>query len=132
MGFAKETALKMRGFFGSTHPTRSHMLGGGFRIRLVVLEIVIPDIIEPRERLVGTWYRKLLAIAFQQSEPFEFAERIVDLEIDIDPECLMEPALDALIELFLCRRGGRRDQEIIGQERLLAFLILGGTNDGIE
>ena len=74
------------------------------RMLLVVLEIVVPDMVEPRERILGRRHRDALAVAPQQAEAIELGERIVDLEIDVEVEGLLQPCLDAPVELGLRQR----------------------------
>ena len=48
------------------------------------------------------------------------------------PKVCLQPGLDAPVERVFGRRAARREQEVIGQERLLAFLLLGLADDVVE
>src|SRR5262249_53334243 len=115
------------------HPgyKRSGLLGDRRRFP-DVLEIIVPDLIEAGERLAGRRHAQMLAVALEQPEAVALAERVVDLEIDLDTERRLEPALDRVVELGLGRRRLGNAQEIVGEERLLAFLVLGGADDVVE
>ena len=72
------------------------------------------------------------AVAPQQAEPLELCQRVVAFEIDVGAECLPQPVLDPPVELVAGRPVARREQEIVGQESFLAFLLLGGADDVVE
>ena len=55
----------------------------------------------------------------------ELAQRVVALEIDVDAEGLLQPGLDMDVEAGVGVDAVRFEQEIVGEERLLAFLLLG-------
>src|SRR5262245_784432 len=100
----------------SLNASRAGGCGRRLCCRRVVLEIVVPLVIEPGERLLRRAYGEPLAVALEQLEPIELGQRVVDLEIDVDRERVLEPLLDAPVELVLRRRRGRCAQEIISQE----------------
>ncbi len=65
-------------------------------------------------------------------EPLELGERVAHLELDGDAECRLQPRLDPRFELARGRRRGGGAQEMVGEERLLAVLFLGGADHVVE
>jgi hypothetical protein len=81
-----------------------------------VLEDVIPAVVERR-------HPHPAIVAFEPAEAFEFAERIVDLEIDVDAERRQQPCLDLPVQRLLVERRIGLQQEKVGEESLLALLL---------
>src|SRR5215831_20712532 len=91
-----------------------------------------PGAIEDHLGGVERRHRKLIAVAAEQLEPFQLRQGLADLERDRDAERVLEPSLDPPLQLVLRRRRRSRRGEIIGEERLLALLLLGSPDDGFE
>src|SRR5262249_23077992 len=98
----------------------------------VVLKIIVPDVIDPFDRLFGRRHRAALAVVAQQLQALKLGERVVDLEVDVEAERVEQPLLDVPVQLFLSRRRWQRAQEIVSEKRLFALLLLGGADDVVE
>src|SRR5262245_54509399 len=74
---------------------------------------VVPRAVQRNEGLVETANGEPITFSRKKPEPLELRQGIVDLKIDIDGECLLQPLLDAGIERLLIERPPRRQQEVV-------------------
>src|SRR6185369_14089063 len=68
------------------------------RLSLGAWKKTVPNLVEPRQRLIERRDGQLLAVAHQQPEAVELCQRVVGLQIDIDAEGFLEPSLGMLVE----------------------------------
>ena len=64
----------------------------------------VPSRIQTRQRVVRPGGGVGLAVAAHQSEPLEFAEGVLNLEVDLEPEMLTQEFLRRAVDLGLGQR----------------------------
>ena len=76
---------------------------------------------------------QLLAIAYREFMAFELGQRVVAFKIDIGAKCLfLKPGFDMPVERIVCGHAVGLEQEVIGEKRLLAFLLFRLADQRVE
>src|SRR5712692_146705 len=96
-------------------------------LRIVVLEVIVPGPVERFEGLLHWVGAVAVADFLHDPELFKFGERVVDLEIDLDPSPALEVDFDVVVQLGAGPAvfAAAAPEEVISQDRLAAFLLLG-------